>query len=151
MNRLFTACILLIGLGAAADEGGAAYESVVVKGTVVELSEALKAFKLKVDPESVTTQVVVRSADGTLTPILSDDASRALFKDGRLRGRPAEIQGRRYRGLPFLQVVSFKIEENGKLQTPEYYCEICSISVRFPQICPCCQGPMELRMTPERQ
>jgi hypothetical protein len=47
-------------------------------------------------------------------------------------------------------VITFKIEQDGRLQTPEYYCNICTISVRYPQVCPCCQGPMELRMKPQR-
>ena len=34
-------------------------------------------------------------------------------------------------------------------ERPEYYCDVCAISVLYPQICPCCQGPMELRMRPE--
>jgi len=42
-----------------------------------------------------------------------------------------------------------KIEDDGRLRTPEYYCEICTISVRWPQTCPCCQGDMLLRMKPE--
>jgi hypothetical protein len=104
---------------------------------------------LRADPESVAGQVVLLGEDGTVTPLLSDQASRALFRDDRLRNRQAEIKGRHHPGLPYLQVITFKIEQDGRLQTPEYYCNICTISVRYPQICPCCQGPMELRMKPQ--
>jgi hypothetical protein len=124
-------------------------EAVTLKGTVVELTAALKPTGLAFDSEPIAKQVVVRDREGAITPLLSDEASRALFLDERLRGRPVEIQARRHPGLPYLQVVSFKVEEEGRLRTPEYYCEICTISVRYPQICPCCQGPMELRMKPE--
>ena len=130
-------------------EPSAAAQPVTLTGTVVELAALLKARGLSSDTEPVSKQVVLRSADGTVTPLLSDDAGRALFLDERLRGRPTEINGLRYSGLPYIQVVSFKIEDEGRLRTPEYYCEICTISVRFPQICPCCQGPMVLRMKPE--
>jgi rubrerythrin len=74
-----------------------------------------------------------------------------LFLDDRLRDRPAEIRGRRYAGVPYLQVLSFKVKREGRLETPEYFCEVCAISVRYPQVCPCCQGPMELRMKPDRR
>ncbi len=127
-------------------------QDVVLRGKVVTLAAALDAKKLgiRVDAEPTASTVVLLSEDGTISPLLSDEASRALFLDKRLRNRPAELRGKRFGGLPYFQVVTFKIEQDGKLQTPEYYCNICAISVRFPQVCPCCQGPMELRMKPGR-
>ena len=122
---------------------------VTVRGQVVPLSQALTALGLKFDPESVAGQVVLKEDDGTITPLLSDDASRALFKDERLRQRKTEIHGRRFASVPYLQVVTFQVEDHGRLRTPEYFCDICIISLRFPQICPCCQGDMYLRMKPD--
>ena len=78
--------------------------------------------------------------DGTITPLSSDETSRALFMDERLRNRNAQIVGRRFAGVPYLQVVTIQVESEGRLRTPEYFCEVCTISVRYPQICPCCQG-----------
>jgi hypothetical protein len=140
---------LLLPLGLAPDTSSDKGELVTLSGRVVLLTNALKASGHAFDAEPIAKQVVVQGADGTLTPILSDDASRALFLDEGLRDRPAEIKGRRYPGNPYVQVLTFRIEDKGRLRTPEYYCEICTISVRYPQICPCCQGPMELRMRPE--
>jgi hypothetical protein len=131
--------------------GGEPYEEVTLTGTVVTLPEALSATGLAADPEPIAAQVVLKAADGTLTPLLSDTASRALFRDERLRNRRAEISGRRYRGLPYLRVVAFRVDDQGTLRTPEYHCEICKIQVRYPQTCPCCQGKMELRMKPDRR
>lgn len=122
---------------------------VTLLGKVVELSEAIKAKGIAADPGPIAGQVALIADDGAVVPLLSDEASRALFLDGRLRGRRAEVVGLRIAGLPYLQVVNFKIEDGGVLRTPEYYCEICSISVRYPQTCPCCQGPMVLQMKPE--
>jgi hypothetical protein len=118
-------------------------------GTAVLLTEVLKSTGLAFDTEPVARQVVLKGDNGSITPLISDDASRALFKDERLLNRRTEVSGRRHPGLPYLQVVSFRVEENGRLRTPEYYCEICTISVRYPQSCPCCQGDMVLRMKPE--
>jgi hypothetical protein len=135
--------------GAAADR---AVDDVVLKGKVLTLPAALEAAKLgiHVDAEPIARQVVLLGNDGSLTPLWSDEASRALFLDERLRNRPAEIRGKHVNGIPYVQVITFKVEQDGRLQTPEYYCNICTISVRYPQVCPCCQGPMELRMKPER-
>jgi hypothetical protein len=140
---------LILSLGLVLDTPTDQVEPVTLNGRVVMLSAALKSSGLSFDTEPIARQVVLKGADGTLTPILSDEASRALFLDQRLRDRSTEIKGRRYPGNPYIQVLTFRIEENGRLQTPEYYCEICTISVRYPQICPCCQGPMELRMKPD--
>jgi hypothetical protein len=121
-------------------------EAVTLRGTVVELSEALQPLGLKSDREAISHQVVLKGGDGTITPLLCDDASRALFVDARLRNRPAEIDARRFPRLPYVQVMTFRVEDRGAFRTPEYFCEICTISVRYPQSCPCCQGSMELRM-----
>jgi hypothetical protein len=127
-------------------------QDVVLKGKVLTLAAALDAKKLgiRVDAEPTASAVVLLEADGTITPLLSDEASRALFLDKRLQNRPAELRGKRFGGVPYPQVVTFKVEEDGKLGTPEYYCNVCTVSLRFPQVCPCCQGPMELRMKPGR-
>jgi hypothetical protein len=126
-------------------------ETVTLRGKVLTLTEAIKArgLALNVDPEPAAKQAVLVGEDGTITPLLSDETSRALFMDERLRNRKAEIVGRRYPGLPYLQVVTIQVESDGKLRTPEYFCDVCTISVYYPQICPCCQGPMELRMRPD--
>jgi hypothetical protein len=128
---------------------GAGPEPVTLTGTVVTLNEALKPSGLAFDPEPIACQVVLKEGKGAITPLLSDDASRALFLDKRLRHRRTEVKGRRHPGLPYLQVLSFRVEDQGRLRTPEYFCEICTITVRFPQICPCCQGEMILQMRPE--
>jgi hypothetical protein len=155
-TRFFLTPGLLAGLACAtalaADDAPPKAEEVVVRGKAVLLSEAVKERNLgvAVDPEPASKQVVVVGDDGAVTPLLSDVASRALFQDDRLRGRRVEVKARRFPGMPFVQAITFKVEEDGRLRTPEYYCNICTISVRFPQICPCCQGDMELRMKPER-
>lgn len=127
---------------------GIKVETITKTGKVVDLASALKSLDVKADPEPIAKQVVLIEPDGTITPILSDEASRALFTDERLRGRKTELTARKIRGLPYLQVVGIKVEDGGELRVPEYYCDVCAISVRYPQICPCCQGPMELRMKP---
>jgi hypothetical protein len=124
-----------------------------VRGQVVTLATAIKALGLDVCPDSEATakQMVLLSEDRSVIALLPDDASRALLVDRQLQNRVIEVKGKRHPGLPYLQVVTFKVEWEGRFQTPEYYCNICTIIVRFPQSCPCCQGAMELRMKPERR
>jgi hypothetical protein len=128
-------------------------ETVLLRGKVVMLAAALKSSGIAVKPdlEPIAKQAVLLGEDGTITPLLSDEASRALFLDERVRNCPAEVRGRRYAGVPYLQVINFRVEREGRLETPEYFCEVCAINLRYPQECPCCQGPMELRMKPDRR
>jgi hypothetical protein len=125
-------------------------ETISVKGKVMELTEVVAGKGIKVDAEPIAKQVVLVGADGSITPLLSDEASRAFFLDKRMRNRETVILARKHTGLPYLQVVSCQLFEDGKLRTPEYYCEVCSISVRYPQDCPCCQGPLIFQMKFER-
>jgi hypothetical protein len=143
---LMVASASAAGPGTAAPSKG---EAVTLSGTPLLLAEVLKSAGIPFDSGPIEGQVVLKGDDGQVTPLLSDVASRALFQDERLRHRKAEIRGRRYPGLPYVEVISFRVEEEGRLRTPEYYCEICTISVRYPQICPCCQGDMVLRMRPD--
>jgi hypothetical protein len=123
-------------------------ESVTLTGRVRLLGEVLKERKISADAALVGDPVVLEGADGKISALLPNGASKALFLDERLRDRPAEISAWKHEGLPSLEVVSLRVEEKGKLRTPEYFCEVCTISVRYPQDCPCCQGPMELRYKP---
>jgi hypothetical protein len=122
-------------------------ESVTVRGVARFLPEVLRERKVEADAGPVETQVVVVGDEG-VTPLVSNAASRALWLDERLRGRPVEVLGWRHPGLPYLEVTNVRVEEQGAMRAPEYYCDVCTITVRYPQVCPCCQGDMELRFDP---
>ena len=142
---------LLAGLAftSPADAPSSKADPVTLRGKVVELADVLKSRGIEADREPIAGQVVLVADDGAVVPLVSDEASRALFLDKRLRDRKAELIGRKSAGLPYFQVVTFRVEDNGVMRTPEYYCDICSIHVRYPQTCPCCQGAMVLQMKPE--
>ena len=122
-----------------------------LEGEAVVLSKLLNDRQIVADEEPASSTLVLKARSGRIYPLIRDDASRALFQDERLRNRPLVLKVREYASLPFVQVVTIQIVEEGRPRIPEYYCEICTISVRSPQICPCCQGAMELRMRPERR
>lgn len=126
---------------------------VTLRGRVVTLESALRSLDLDLtlDPGSASKEVVLLGEDGSITPLFRDEITRALFEDERLRNLRAELHGRRYPGIPYLKASSVRVERDGRFGIPEYFCNVCSIAVRAPQICPCCQGPMELRMRPDRR
>ena len=134
--------------------GGVGFQTVTLAGTVIPLSQALHQRGLACDPDGVEDQLVLRQddPDATLTPILKDSATRAFWIDpDRFRDQAIRLTGRLYPGLPYLQVTLVRIRdaEDGVFRIPEYHCEVCAISSRFPQDCPCCQGTMEFRFKPE--
>src|SRR4051812_30719475 len=99
--------ILLSNVVLSPDHSREKGEPVTLNGRVVELGAALKSSGVPFDPGPVAGQVVLQAPDGALTPLLSDEASRALFLDRRLRDRPTEIDARRYPGNPYVQVITF--------------------------------------------
>ncbi|RUL89194.1 hypothetical protein [Tautonia sociabilis] len=142
--------LMLVALLPPTAVDGPVVETVTLEGEVVLLAEALGPFGLPEQQGPIADQVVLKRAGGEIIPLLYNVGSRAFFEDGRLRNRPAELVARRLEGLPYLQVVSARVaDESGALRIPEYYCDICTISVRYDQPCPCCQAPMELRFKPE--
>ncbi len=148
-RRLATIVLLVLVSVLGADQPKPEMTEETLTGRVVLLTTALSDLDVRSDPEAIDQQVVVRTTDGNLIPLIRDEASRAFFMDPQLRSRDAELHVRRYAGVPYVQVMTFKISVDGKLRTPEYYCEVCSISVRYPQTCPCCQRTMEFRLRPD--
>lgn len=144
---------VLVLLGAAPPASSPGPTEVTVRGRVLMLESALRMLdlELKLDPGSASKQVVLLGEDRSILPLFRDEVTRALFEDDRLRNLRAELHGRRYPGVPYLKVSSVRVEHDGHFQVPEYFCDVCSISVRAPQICPCCQGPMVLQMRPDRR
>ena len=81
----------LVSSHGAAESG----QDVTLRGKVVTLAAALDAAKLglRVDAEPIARQVVLLGNDGTITPLLSDEASRALFLDERSAEPPRRASG----------------------------------------------------------
>ena len=126
-------------------------ETVTLRGKVLMLTEALEARSWGSRPIP-TRRPSKPSFWLTMEPsprCLRMQTSRACSWMSVCADRNARVIGRRHPGLPYLQVVTIEVESDGKLRTPEYFCDVCTISVYYPQICPCCQGPMVLRMKPD--
>ena len=87
------------------------------------LAEALEArgLELAADPEPIAKQVVLLADDGTITPLLSDETSRALFLDERLRNRNAEIVGRRFRACPICRSSRFRSRAKAGCERPSIF------------------------------
>ena len=117
-------------------------------GTVLLAQDALKKRGIKV-AEEMKDQAVLETPDGELIPIAADWRGRAFFQDKRMRSRKTELVGYRRPGIPYLQVlVVFFINEKGRREEMDYWCDVCSIPMYEIKDCECCQGPIRFRLRP---
>ncbi|MFM7319475.1 MAG: hypothetical protein ACKO5E_21215 [bacterium] len=127
------------------DPGVSAKNSVkenVVTGKVVALNEKNDKVGQMV--------VVLKSENGQGIVLENDDGARLFFLDPAVRNRRARLRLQYQDGNPKPATINVEIENEGRWRVPQYYCDVCTIAVRYPQICLCCQGPMEFRFKPER-
>ncbi|MCI0747428.1 MAG: hypothetical protein L0Y58_18645 [Verrucomicrobia subdivision 3 bacterium] len=76
--------------------------------------------------------------------------SEALFVDKRLHERELLLKGKVLAdGLSF-EPITIRSIKDGVVHDLYYYCEICAIESVAPEICVCCQGPVELVEKPLR-
>ena len=133
-----------------ADDPGAVATVIMVEGRVLAMPEIFIQKGIKADSGPVEKQMAMLTPTGQVLPILSDDGGRVFFLDKSMRDRKTRLKLKIGKDLPYAQVVQVEIDHEGRWRIPQYYCDICTIAVRYPQICLCCQGPMEFRFKPER-
>lgn len=120
----------------------------LIRGRVVALLPVLeKRFGAKIDDEMGPLYGLVTD-DGRIYPILRQERGRAFYLDERLRNQLMDLYVRRFEGSPFVQVLLVYHIQDGRRYAVDYWCDICSISMYWPQPCECCQGPIRLRELP---
>lgn len=158
---MWPSCLLTIGLGNLFAAAGAraseplsppatrtsdTYEQLTIRGRFVWLAEAMaKRFGAQAVPEAVERVMAIEAPDGQLVPLLEDVRGRAFRADPALRTFDLELEVRRYRGAPAVQLIRLYSLEKGVRYELDYWCEICSIVMFERKLCECCQGTIELR------
>jgi len=100
--------------------------------------------------ESQAETMAVFAADGRQIPIADDEGGRMFYLDPAMRGREVRLKLiEKGQGRP-AEIIQAEARHEGRWRVPQYYCDVCTIAVRYPQVCLCCQGPMEFRYKPER-
>ena len=128
------------------------YSTLSIRGRVVWIGEALqRRFQIKSVPEAEQRVLVLESPQGEIFPLVEDNRGRSFRLDPRLRNIDVELLVRRYEGSPMVQVIRIFFLKNGQKHEMDYWCEICAIAMFELKECDCCQGPIELRLTPPLQ
>jgi hypothetical protein len=142
-------CLLLPSLaGCPASAASAASEEVVIRGEAVCLDAAdAPMAKGAACPDQPAGGWALRTGDGTLHALSSDDSRVVMLSDERVRSRELQITAwRDDRGV--LAIVHLRTVVDGRLHDPHYYCAVCSIRAHTPGLCWCCRAPFEFREPP---
>ncbi len=100
--------------------------------------------------ESQAETMAIIAVDGRQIAIADDEGGRMFYLDPAMRGREVRLKLIERGGGKPAEVIQSEVRHEGRWRVPQYYCDVCTISVRYPQVCLCCQGPMEFRYKPER-
>ena len=121
-----------------------------VEGVVRSLESIALEKGVPGDAEALAGLMAVVTTDGRVIPVLSDEGGRVFYLDKAMRDREVRLKILARPDFPAVEVIQAEVRHEGRWRIPQYYCDVCTISVRYPQICLCCQGPMEFRYKPER-
>ncbi len=123
-----------------------AYETVMMRGRVVWLAEALaRRYGIETDADATEANVAIETPDGVIWPIVKDFRGRGFFLDERLRDVEMELLVRRFAGSPVVQIVRTYTMDGQDRYLLDYWCDICAIPMYELKACECCQGATRLR------
>lgn len=121
-----------------------------LEGVVRSMAEIAKDRKISSDSEPLAGLMALETKEGRVIPILSDEGGRMFYLDSAMRGKQVRLKLIERPDFPVAEVTQSEVMHEGRWRVPQYYCDVCTIAVRYPQVCLCCQGPMEFRYRPER-
>lgn len=90
-----------------------------------------------------------KTIEGKTYQLVRGRLSEALFVDNRLRDRELRLRGT-VDGEKFEPTAIHSVKNNVVYEV-YYWCEICAIESVAPEICVCCQGPVELVERPVKK
>lgn len=85
-----------------------------------------------------------KATNGVCYTLLEGKFSEALLHDQRVRAKELRLKARLLPRTQILEVTYFHSVKNGVVQNLYYYCEICAITTVSPEVCACCQAPVQL-------
>ena len=110
-----------------------------VRGRVICLSE--ESGKAPSNHEHVWG---FKTGEGKTYKLVRAKFSEALFVDKRLREKELLLKGRQTSDGAAFEPTAIHSVKNGVVHEVYYWCDICAIESVAPEICVCCQGPVEL-------
>lgn len=143
--------VALLGLACGSGARGAdattqsnGVQQVQLEGRVVCLAEAMHQRHATELPTRHQHVWGFRTTNGVFYTLLEGKFSQAIFQDERVRAKELRIKARLLPQSHVLELTYFQSVKNGTPHHLYYYCEICAISTVSPELCACCQEPVQL-------
>jgi hypothetical protein len=92
-----------------------------------------------------------KTTEGKIYKLVRTKFSEALFVDKRLHEKELLLKGKLSPEMQMFEPLTIRSVKNGVVHDLYYYCDICAIESVSPDICACCQGPVELVEVPLRK
>lgn len=136
-HNAMKALLLIVALGSGLTSSLAA--PVQSRGRVVCLTEG------NVKPAANHEHVYgFKTSEGKTHKLVRTRLSEALFVDKRLHDKDLLLNGTLSADGQSFEPTMIRSVKNGVVHDVFYWCEICAIEAVAPEICVCCQGPVEL-------
>ena len=130
---------------------GPALAAVTVRGRVVCLPEEMHRRHGVELPGGHGHIWALRTANGDLYTILPGRYAEGIFQDERIRAKELQVRARVLPKSQAIEILTVYSVRDGVVHDLYYYCDICAIKSVSPEICACCQGPVELTEKPLSQ
>jgi hypothetical protein len=124
-------------------------QEIQLQGRVVCLAEEMHRSHQAELPTKHEHVYGLKTKEGKLYTILRGTYSEALFVDARVREKELLLKARLFPNSQIIEVTRIRSVRNGVVHDLFYYCTICAIRSPSPDICACCQEPVELVEKPE--
>ena len=85
-----------------------------------------------------------KTTEGKRYKLVRTRLSEALFVDKRLQEKDLLLKGKLSADSESFEPTAIHSVKNGVVHEVYYWCEICAIEAVAPEICVCCQGPVDL-------
>jgi hypothetical protein len=93
----------------------------------------------------------LKAEDGKCYTLLRGKFSEAIFVDERIRQKELVVKARLFPNTQIIELERLRSLKAGVTQDLFYYCNVCAIESVSPEICSCCQGPVELIERPLKE
>lgn len=149
MSKTFIVALLLalhctaLGADPSAKPPGAV-RIVELRGSVVCLAEEMHRRHNAELPTNHEHLWGLRTQEGKTYTLLRGKFSEAIFVDERIRQKELLVKARLFPDTQVIELTRLRSVKAGITNDLYYYCDVCAIESVSPEICSCCQGPVEL-------
>lgn len=142
---------LVIACGSVVAQQPADIPMIDIRGRIICITEEMHRLYKTELPTKHEHQYALQTTNGVIYTLLRTRLSEAIFVDERLRGKELALKGRVMPKTQIFDVTAIRSVKNGVVHDLYYYCDICDIQSVSPEICACCQGPVELIEKPLKE